>query len=304
MKKIDLEIKKYNDNLPFYKFKSKIKNNNDCFLAGESVLTNKPILIKKSNHNISFGGIAEKQKEIFIFGDKNRTINYYKNYILSMIEEDEPFIFINNILSLDRDFLTEIKKHAIEFKYSHSILINDYFSFLADDFTERKKTYIFNLFLEKNNNELLEHIFLKEDKNMDVYEVLMTKIINSYNNYNDSYKKLYLIIGIYKDPQFIVNRELFSEIEPLIQVKDYLSRFDINLITYIENEYFITNDSVRHSIQRHSSVSIYFDTNNDMIDRLGMTNTFYQEKSNKVSKLKIKLQSNYLIHYPVIYEIN
>lgn len=179
MNTIDTAIEQYNKKLSFFNRKKKIIKKEGDFLFGEIKDTKEPFILNNSKFNT----------HAYLFGKKERINETYLSYIFQQIENDEPFMFINNIYSNFNQLSGLIKEHAKKYNYSYEIKIEDYLVLFDNKRSIKDSSYIFNLidysqleedyFLEMHDNILLNY-----DININIineaYFLLLTQIINDF----------------------------------------------------------------------------------------------------------------------------
>lgn len=159
MNAIDTAIEQYNKKISFFSRKKKIVKKEGDYLLGEIKDTKEPFILNNSKLN----GHA------CVIGNQERINELYLNYILQKIENNEPFIFINNAYLNFSQKIELIKQHAKKYNYSYDIKIDDYVDLLDRESKLEEKSHVFNLI---NYNEL------KEKKTSDILDIQEYMLLN------------------------------------------------------------------------------------------------------------------------------
>lgn len=180
MNTIDTAIEQYNKNLSFFSRRKKIVKKEGDYLFGEIKDTKKPFILNNS----------KLRDHTCVIGNQERINELYLNYILQKIENNEPFIFINNVYTNFNEKIDLIKIHAKKYNYSYEIKIDDYLELLEKKNKIEDKSHVFNL-IDYNElkgkktsdiSDIQEYILLNYDINIfviaDAYLFLLKTIRN------------------------------------------------------------------------------------------------------------------------------
>lgn len=164
MQQIERAIYEYNKSLWFFQRHKSLKEWHvgyyNKFFLGKELKTLKPILLSPFQsivHNI-------------LIGSTEKASLCYLNHIFQKIDNNEPFLFFNNILNVEKKFLSDILNYAKERDYSLKIVIDDYNSLFSDSDTclDGGASYFFTFNNEEKNiirlkNEIIPFLSLKYD---------------------------------------------------------------------------------------------------------------------------------------------
>lgn len=257
IKELDFEIEKYNKKFNFFRKKHPISKSYGDFFAGVDYHTHKPIILLQE----------ELRLNVLLLGEKEIIRKQYKKIIFQKIENNEPFIFINNIITNPLLFIDKLKKHMFLHEYSYPLVLDSYSDLSKIDFSDKKKSYIFNISDITVNNayDIQDQAALLYDQNLEdyLYDLLLTKIQNTLPNFKDEsitkVKTTNIIIGYIHDAKIFHNKLLyylttFKKTASLITAYDICDKtnkesyFSIFANCYIK---ILLNDS---KINTHTSV--------------------------------------------------
>lgn len=225
IKELDFEIEKYNKKFNFFRKKNPIVKSHGCFYAGIDYHTHKPIILQQE----------ELRLNVLILGEKEIISKQYKKIIFQKIENDEPFIFINNIIINPLLFVQKIKKHMLIHEYSYPLILDDYSDLPNINFSDKKKSYIFNISDITVNNayDIQDEALLLYDQSLEdyLYDLLLTKIKDTFHNFKEELinkeKTTNIIIGYIYDSKKFYNK-LVNYLTTLKKTASLITSYDIN----------------------------------------------------------------------------
>lgn len=179
IKELDFEIEKYNKKFNFFRKKHPILKSQGSFFAGVDYHTNKPIILLQD----------ELRFNVLLLGEKEIIRRQYKKIIFQKIENNEPFIFINNIITNPLLFIDKLKKHMSIHVYSYPLILDNYSELSNIDFSDKKNSYIFNIADITVNKayDLQDQALLLYDQTLEeyLYDLLFTKLQNTLPSFKD-----------------------------------------------------------------------------------------------------------------------
>lgn len=223
MKKIDHAIEKYNSTLYFFNKRNKIVKHKSDLLVAFDKNKDKPIVLSKTERNAN----------ITLIGNIDKANDFYKSFILQKIENNEPFIFVNNTNRNAQALMNEIKDHVDLHEYSFPLIIDDY-NIESVNLSDKKKSYIFNTITIDSQLKLTKHNHsAPEDESKNFVTYLLYKLHRDKtkqrkdvsNAFSDNREVLSIVIGCiknYKDFQY----------RTLVSSKGFLT----SIVTYIPNK--------------------------------------------------------------------
>lgn len=257
MKTIDHAIEKYNSSLYFFNKRNKIVKHKSDLLVAFDKNKDKPILLSKTERNAN----------VTLIGNIDKANDFYKSFILQKIENNEPFIFVNNTNRDSQLLMREIKEHIEIHEYSLPLIIDDY-NIESIDLADKKKSYIFNTIPIDSQLKLAKHNHAApEDESKNFVTYLLYKLNRDKtkhrkdvsNAFSDNREVLSIIIGCiknYKDFQY----------RTLVNSKGFLT----SIVTYIPNK--------SSGFRVEEDYDLY-----DSIFETSMTHFFFLDKGDEVS---------------------